>query len=257
MIPIFTSNYSIGEPKAGSSILTLEPAEEEIDESSPVSIFSIAKKHGLDKIFLLEKRFSGFHQALKNSEALNAQLVYGIKFYVCDKIEEKTEESWKRTSKINLFAKNKDGVKELIKIYSLAFTEGFYESCGRIDWNILNSISDNIQVCVPFYDSFIFENMLNSGNCIPILDGVKPIFFIENNGLPFDGIMADAARGFAKEYNHETQSIKSIFYYKKQDFVAYQTFRCFDRRSNLEEPRLEHFSSDEFSFESWLERKQK
>ena len=57
IIPLFKSHYSIGK-----SILTLEKSAE-ITDSSPISIFSIAKKHDLKEITLVEDSISGFIQA--------------------------------------------------------------------------------------------------------------------------------------------------------------------------------------------------
>ena len=50
----------------------------------------------------------------------------------------------------------------------------------------------------------------------------------------------------------EIQKTQSVFYYEREDFLAYLTFRCINKRTNLNKPNLEHMSSDTFCFESYL-----
>ena len=72
IIPLFKSHYSVGK-----SILTLEKATE-ITDSSPISIFSIAKKHGLKEITLVEDSISGFIQAYSYAKDMGIKLIFGL-----------------------------------------------------------------------------------------------------------------------------------------------------------------------------------
>ena len=110
-------------------------------------------------------------------------------------------------------------------------------------------------MCIPFYDSFIFNNTLRNFICIPQFDFVKPIFFIENNELPFDTIIKQKVLSYVEKNNLEVFNTKSIYYSEKKDFKTYLTFRCINNRSVLNKPELEHMSSNEFCFESYLENK--
>jgi hypothetical protein len=57
-----------------------------------------------------------------------------------------------------------------------------------------------------------------------------------------------------KSPSHLTQETKSIYYKNRDDFLAYLTFRCINNRSSLEKPNIDHMCSDEFCFESWMEK---
>ena len=106
IIAIFSSHYSMGR-----SILTLEEAKE-IKENSPVSICSIAQKHNLKQIFLIDSSFSGFQEAYRNLTAINVQLIYGIKLHICDNVVDKSDNGAVNDSKIYLIAKNRNVYKD-------------------------------------------------------------------------------------------------------------------------------------------------
>lgn len=244
-IAIFSSHYSVGR-----SILTLDEAEE-IKENTPVSICSIAQKYNLKKILLIDSSFSGFQEAYRNLTAINVQLIYGIKLHICDNVEDKSEKGAVNDNKIYLIAKNKDGYKELIKIYSKAATNGFYYY-PRLDWAQLNKITDNIAVWVPFYDGLVHCNLLSYGvSIIPQFKNVKSLFCIENHDLPFDELIEGGVKNYCAENGYKMQKTHQIYYYKNSDVKNYQTFRSINNRSTLSKPNLSHFSNSSFSFESW------
>lgn len=186
IIPIFSSDASLG-----GAILTVEPAAE-IKDNAPVSIFSIAKEHNLSEIYLVDKSFCNFITAYKNAEKLKKQLVFGIRFKVVSNAKDQSEESLKTESNICVFMRNSNGYKDLVKLYSASHAnkETFYYT-GRLDWRTLTELfTDNLLLTIPFYNSFIHKNLLNHNHlAVPQLGNIKPIFFIEEHGLPFDGII--------------------------------------------------------------------
>ena len=245
IIPLFKSHYSVGK-----SILTLEKAAE-ITDSSPISIFSIAKKHGLKEITLVEDSISGFIQAYSYAKDMGIKLIFGLRVTITEDIADKSEASLKKESKIIIFPKNNAGYKKLIKLSTIASSIGFYY-VPRLDYATLkDNFDDNLMIAIPFYDSFLFNNSLYGHLCVPDLSFFKPVFFVEENSLPFDHIILDKVNLYAKD-KYEIQKTQSVFYYEREDFLAYLTFRCINNRTNLNKPNLEHMSSDTFCFESYL-----
>lgn len=248
MIPIFKSHYSLGR-----SILTLENKDSQ--DNYPDSIIQICKNNNLKELFLVEDNMSSFLEAYFNCKNNGIKLNYGVRLTITEDMLLKTDESRSKNSKIIIFAKNKDGYKKLIKIYTISAKDGFYYE-PRIDYDNLKNIwDDNLLLCIPFYDSFIFNNTLKNSICVPQFIFTKPIFFIENNDLPFDELIKAKVISFVKNNNLESLNVKSIYYNSRKDFKAYLTFRCINNRSILNKPELEHMSSSEFCFESFLENK--
>ena len=99
MIPLFTTDYSIGK-----SILKFRPNNDH--EDGPDSVLQIAKEHGLKHIFLVEDRMHGFLDYLRYSQSANFHFSFGLR---C-KIQENIEES--NNHKIIIFAKD-DEVRQI------------------------------------------------------------------------------------------------------------------------------------------------
>jgi DNA polymerase III alpha subunit len=239
MIPIFSSHYSIGK-----SILTLgNPNQDKQDGSS--SIFSILQEQDMQELYLLENSLTGLPEALKNSEELGFKLRFGLLVKICE-----------QEHKIAVFAKNSKGAKLLNKIYSLAYSgqECITESKLKEIWE-----PEDLMLCIPFYDSFIFKNMMSFDSCTPDLNELKPTFFIEKCGLPFDEVLESKVMQYCNQFKLNTQVVKSIYYNKKSDVKKLQTYKCICNRrfgkKSLSKPNLDHFGSDEFCFESYLEHK--
>lgn len=220
----------------------------------PDSIIDICAENEIKDLFLVDNNMSGFLQAYINSEEAGIKLIFGLKVLVGPDKEDKTEESLKKFSKFIIFAKNAAGYKRLIKIYSDAAVNGFYYT-PRTDFKFLKSIwsEKDLSLCVPFYDSFIFKNVLENYICVPELDFTEPTFFIEDNDLPFDEIIRNKIIEFS-EGKEGLVKVKSIYYKDKKDFMAYLTFRCINNRSSLEKPNLDHMCSNQFCFENWKEQ---
>ena len=243
MIPLFKSHYSLGR-----SILTLEDKSER--DEYPDSIIQIAKQNKLKEIFLVEDNMSSFLEAYSNCRKNKIKLNYGLRISVTESMSDKSEESKTKSSKIILFFKNKKGYQQLTKLYSIAAKEGFYYE-PRLDYETISkNWTDDLILCIPFYDSFIFNNTLRNSLCIPQFDFTKPIFFIEDNDLPFDSLVKQKTLSFAEKNGLKTYKAQSIFYNLREDFKAYLTFRCINNRSILSKPNLDHMSSNEFCFES-------
>lgn len=90
MINFFKTHYSIGK-----SVLTLE-------ETGERSVFEVAKKIGLEEIFLLEDSMTGFAEAYFNSEKTGVPIRYGVNLT--------HGESKEGLSKFGVFAKNTNGL---------------------------------------------------------------------------------------------------------------------------------------------------
>ena len=238
LIPLFKSHYSIHR-----SILTLDKPSE-IKENSSVSIFSIAKKHDLKELFVLENSMSGFHELVNNGK--DFKIHFGLSFMITNCFGDKTEES-----KISIWAKNTKGCDDLMLIHNKAHTEYL----GRLSWDTLEPMwTDNLHMTIPFYDSFIHNNLtVFNSQCIPRFF-TKPTFFIEDHNLPHDAFTKESVLSYCDKHGYETQDTFSVYFYKKSDFLAYNTFRCIDIRTTLEMPNLEQFGSQEFSFEHYLDR---
>lgn len=246
--PIFTSHYSLGR-----STLTLEKPEE-IKDNKPISIFSIAKEFKLKDIYLVENTFSGFIEAFKNAKANDINLRFGLKLVICADLNDKSEESFRTESKVIIWMKNSAAYTDLIRIYSKASCDGFYY-IASLDWVTLKEMwTDNLLLSIPSYSSFLHNNLLKNGNCIPDFGKIKPNIMVSNMGLPFDYLIQDIHKQYAQNNNLELMETHPVYFYSDKQFDSYLTFKCIHKRSVLSKPNIDHFCSREFNFISYLNK---
>jgi len=247
IIPIFKSHYSLGR-----SILTLNlPKEEGVSDSSD-SIFDICQQSGAKEVYVVDDNMAGFLEAFTNAEALGIKLIFGLRLTFCLDHSNKSEEGRQNSYKNIIFAKNANGYKQLIKIYTFAAQKGFYYE-PRIDFQSLKPLwSNDLLFAVPFYDSFLYNNKYTDSQCVPDFSFIDPVFFTEDNDTLLDKDMQERVADFCGN-KYQTLRAKSIYYKNREDFPAYLTFRCINGRTTVEKPNFDGMCSPEFCYESYLE----
>ncbi len=240
--PLWKSCYSLGK-----SILNLE---ENSKPEKADSIFQIAQDNNLKEICLVEDSMGGFLQAWKNAQKLKIKLNFGLRLSFVTDLNLSPEEKLNSSHKNIIFIKSEDGYKRLIKISSRASTI-YYNKQPQIDYNVCKELWDDkdLLMAVPFYDSYLMNNLLTAKTCIPNYF-TEPVYFEEDNKHPFDFIISDKL----KEIGIKTEKVKSIYYKDRADFRAWQTFKLICNRTygnnSLSKPNLENCCVDEFCFES-------
>jgi|SRR5882724_3636859 len=245
-LPLYKSHYSLGK-----SILTLNKPKGTIDKD-PVSIVDLVIHSNQDVMTLVEDNITSFLEASSHCKEKKLKLIYGLRLDFTQDALNQDEASLKKRAKYVIFAKNNAGYKALIKIWSFAAKEGFYYNPCVDFKNLKKFWNENLVLAVPFYDSFLHLNAFEAHVHVPEFDGIKPIFMLEENQLPFDPLLHKKVTKYCKENNFENLEVQSIFYKAKSDFIAYMTFRCINNRTNIEKPELDHFGSDSFNYERWL-----
>lgn len=189
------------------------------------------------------------------------QLIYGVKFVVVPDMAVKDDASLRAESKVVVFVKHRDsdtarnGYGDLVRLWNRAWTDGFYYQ-GRLDWKTLKELwTPNLALALPFFSSFVARNTLTFASIVPDLPvpAAEVTLFKEvESGLPFAGLLDEAADRYAAETGAATQRIKSVYYRGSEDFDAYTTFRAADNRGTFSAPNVSHLSSDRFSWADYL-----
>jgi DNA polymerase III alpha subunit len=250
MIALFKSHSSILR-----SILTLDSPENDRDPDLPDSIIDIALNGKLKELVLVEDTMSSFLQANVACRKAGLKLIFGYRVSFYGNLEDKQEESHKNI----IFAKNKAGYNKLIELATFAAYNNF-EKEARLTYENLHSFwDDNLALAIPFYDSFLHKNLLCGGMCIPDFGNIKPTLFIEDNNIPFDYLIRDSVLNYSSKFGFKTENAKSIYYKNRDDFEAFMTLKCLNRKMfgsgrTLECPNFDHLSSSEFCWESYVEK---
>jgi hypothetical protein len=230
VIPLFKTHASIGKSILKNS-----------------DILSFQKDRELKQVVMVEDTFYGFREINEKLIEAKSQLIFGIRLPV---VENETDEL---SSKLIFFAKNNDGAKQIKNLYTKTY-------CSDSGLLVLNKLKEDefnqTKVAVPFYDSFIYQNIFNFGVCDVNLKRFDHFFFEEKNDHPFDNLISEQL----KRFTDSPVLSKSIYYKNRDDIDAFQFYKATCNRSggrspNFGNPNLEHFCSSEFCWESYLENK--
>ena len=252
IIPVFKTEGSLMR-----SLFSVEDAKNEIPEFGQISIMSVAKNHDLKEITVCDDYFVSFPSLYKKCKKNGVNLIFGCNFTVCNDVLDKTEKSLYSNCKVSVFIKNSDGYKDLLNLHNKIKTsaENFYYS-PRADWKMISSLmTKNLKLVFPSYDNFIHKNLLNNGECVPIFkNNLEPVFFYSNQDLPYDSILTNAIKEYCIKNSFEMQEVHNCYYYKPSDFKSYVLMRCFENRSRFKKPEIDFLCSDDFSFQSYLNK---
>lgn len=221
-------------------------------EISPRSIIQICKNLKLDQCFGVSRFMNSFYDAWKNLKRENIQYNFGLELLMCNDAKIHNEESLKNNHKINIFFKNEQGYKDLIKIYTEchANIDNFYYE-SRFDYNQLKKLwTDNLIFVIPFFDSFLHKNLLTFASIVPDFP-CKPILFREIDcDLPFVDLINKAIDKFNINNDIEIQNIKTIYYQNKDDVKQHLIYRTIQNDGTWQKPELEFYCSNKFNIES-------
>lgn len=238
MTPLFKTQYSLG----GRSILTIdEPASDDIRINKiPYyrSVLSLASE--LPIITLVEDSMVGFKVSTdairKQSKTCAFGLRCNVRFDGCD-----------QESKAVFFSKKHLGINLLREMEFEKSKNGFVSFSKY-------AFDKKLSVAIPFYDSFLDKNAFFSYELSPKLPE-NTTFFVENNFLPFDGLLQQYVKDFAANYS--VILVKSIYYPSRSDFKAWQLYKILCNRTfavkkqTLDNPNMDHCGSREFCWESY------
>jgi len=227
VIPLFKSQYSIGR-----SLLTLD------------RILDIAEINELKEVVLVEDSFYGFRTFNSALSEKNIKLIFGLRISVLH--DDSHEEN---PSKLIFFAKNNEGLKKVKDLYTEANTS---EAKAVVMKNYSTEDFKDVRIAVPFYDSYLCNNLFYFGMSQMDLNGFDHVYFVEDNNHPFDFQIKQAI----DDLGVKVQKTKSIFYKNKDDFHAFQMYKAVCNRRQgksptFSNPNLNHFCSDEFCWESY------
>ncbi len=201
-------------------------------------------------------------EALKNK----IKPIVGCEFYlVQDRAKQKfTKDNPDRRFSQILLAKNMEGFRNLSKISSIGWIEGFYDKYPRIDREILEKHKSNLIATTGGLQSEICDLILNVGDTQAEtafkwwLDLFGEDFYVQINrhGLEEERRANQVLLGFAKKYNVKIVAANNVYYIEKADANLHDSLLCISNNEYQSTPKgygRDHrfgFPNDEFYLKS-------
>lgn len=157
-----------------------------------------------------------------------------------------------------LLAENETGYHNLMKIVSLAQTEGFYTK-PRVDKETLRKYHDGI-ICLSacmvgeLPRLIVAKNMEGARKCVREHIEIfgKENYFLEmqNHFLPEDKTINDGLQQLAKEFDLKIVCTNDLHYVRREDAAAQDVLLCIQTVTTVDDPNRMRFPNDEFYLKS-------
>lgn len=194
----------------------------------------------------------------KMAEEYGVKPILGCELYICDDMHTKTDKCFDH---ILLLAKNDIGYKNLVKLDSLAYTEGFYYK-PRIDWNFLAEHAEGL-ICTTACIGGTVPQLLLDGR----FDDAKAMalrmknmfaegdFYIElqNHGIKDELQVMPLLYNLAKEIGVKVVATNDVHYIEKEDAEAHDVLLCIQTGKNYDDPKRMRFDGDCFYMKTYEE----
>ena len=156
-----------------------------------------------------------------------------------------------------LLAKNNNGYKNLTKLVSLGFTEGYYYK-PRIDLEILEKYHEDLICMSACLAGSIPQEILknNITKAIELVKYYKNLFGedfyleIQHNGLKEQQIVNQKLIEMSKELNVPLVATNDAHYLKKEDAYAHEILLCIQTGKRMSDLDRMKFETDEFYIKS-------
>lgn len=198
-----------------------------------------AKEEGMPAVALtdLGNMYGAFSfVSVANSEGIKP--IVGCEFYVVEDRHQKkfTREHRDKRYQIPMLAKNQNGYRNLAKLSSIGFTEGYYYKFARIDKEVIKKYSHDVICLSGGIRGWIPDLILNKGEQFAEEELLwwKEIFgddfYLEvvNHGLEEEQRVNEVLREFSKKHNVKLVATNNAFYLSKEDAKAHDALICID-----------------------------
>jgi DNA polymerase-3 subunit alpha len=156
-----------------------------------------------------------------------------------------------------LLAKNLDGYKNLLKLTSLSYTEGFYYK-PRIDWEILEKHHDNL-VCLSACLAGEVANLILDGkqdeaelaaHRFHDLFGDDYYLELQDHQLPEDPKVIAGVAAIARKTGIPLVATNDVHYAEKEDWEAQDVLMCISTQKKLSDEKRLRMKTPEFYFKT-------
>lgn len=198
-----------------------------------------AKKSGMPAVALTDLgNMYGAFAFVSAAHSEGIKPIVGCEFYVVDDRHQKkfTREHRDHKFQIPMLAKNQNGYKNLAKLCSIGFTEGYYYKFPRIDKEVIKQYSEDVICLSGGTRGLLGDLILNKGEQFAEeelqwwMEVFGDDFYLEviNHELDDEQRVNEVFREFSKKYGVKLVASNNAFYLEQEDAEAHDALICID-----------------------------
>lgn len=221
------------------------------------SLVAQTKKLGMDALAITDHgNLYGVPEFYSITKRNGIRPVIGCEFYLCaSPMQERTDRV--RYHQI-LWAKNEVGYRNLMKLSSLSFLDGFYFK-PRIDFDLLSKYREGLVATTSCLQGQVPQAILNGNldearKCLKKyvdLFGTDDYYVeIQDHGIEEQAIVRETLVKWAAEFNLNVVATNDVHYVMKEDAFAQEILLCLQTGKDLNDPKRFRFDKEEFYLKS-------
>ncbi len=174
------------------------------------------------------------------------------------RFDRKTAKDGDISFQIGLLAKNNTGYRNLMKLATLGYMEGFYYR-PRIDWEVLEEYSEGL-ICLSGFARGPLGYYLMSQQddkaeeylqkLIQVFGNNDLYLEVQRHNLPEREIIIHKYKELGEKYQVPLVATNDVYYPKQEDFSVHEILLCLQSGKLLTDDKRMRFPSNEFYFKS-------
>ncbi|MCB0875852.1 MAG: DNA polymerase III subunit alpha [Solirubrobacterales bacterium] len=180
--------------------------------------------------------------------------IMGLEAYLVDDVEEiKQKTKWERNH-LTLLAADETGFRNLVKLSSAGFLEGFARGKANVDPGMLDRHSEGVialtgclasRFCRRLVEDRPDDARSHVDDLIQIFGGEDVYFELQVNGIPEQDKANEGIAKVARELGKPLVGTADVHYLRREDYRNHAALLCVQTKSTLEAPKMS-FDTNEF-----------
>ena len=218
-----------------------------------------AKELGMPAIAMTDHgNMFGANRFFEACESNGIKPIFGCEFYLCNDMTDKSDRGY---AHLILLVKNEEGYKNISKLNTIAYTEGYYYK-PRIDYKTLKQYAKGL-ICLSACIVGDIPSLLLRGlddeayklglELKEMFDDGDFYIEVQDHFLPEEKKVLPKLYEIAKKLNVKTVATNDVHYINKEDAEMQDVLMCVQMQKTLDDPNRLKFSTEEFYFKTYDE----
>jgi DNA polymerase III subunit alpha len=200
---------------------------------------------------------NGAVEFYKACQTHDVKPIIGLEAYLVDDRRERDKVKYERNH-LTLLARDAAGLRNLIKLSSAGYLEGFRRGQANVDLELIAAHSEGLIAltgCLQsrFCQRLVQERTADARAHIDDLMGAlgpENVYFeLQNNKIPEQDRANEGIARIAREVGRPVVGTADVHYLRREDYASHSALLCVQTKSTLAEPKL-RFDTNEFYLKS-------
>src|SRR5215216_3502038 len=178
--------------------------------------------------------------------------ILGFEAYLVD--DRKTDAVRYERNHLTLLAQNDTGFRNLVKLTSDGFLEGYRRGRANVDLELLSRHSGGVialtgclqsRFCRRIVDDIPGEARAHADELMQVFGADNVYFEVQKNGIADQNKANEGIVRFARELGRPLVATGDVHYLRREDYDNHKALLCVQTKSTLREPKLS-FDTNEF-----------